>query len=148
MTMVKVNPGNPELDRLSDEELAEFFYEHREDESLWEQKSDPLTPAKPGEGLVWSMRISAEDLHEISTAAIATGGGNVSEFFRSAALEKARALSGVEPLTTPQMLKKKLTEAQKLVDELSKLIPADAAQRVAEPKTRYGTRRKRKTDEG
>ena len=36
---------------------------------------------------------------------------------------------------------------QKLVDELSKLIPADAPQRVAEPKTRYGTRRKRKTDD-
>jgi hypothetical protein len=84
-------------------------------------------------------------LDEIAAAAF-TNGGNVSEFFRSAALEKARALSGVAPPTTAEMLKKKLTEAQKLVDELSKLIPADAPQRVAEPKTRYGTRRKSKTD--
>jgi len=145
--MVKVNPGNPELDKLSEEELAEYFYEHRDDESLWAGKFVDVTPAKPGEGLVWSMRISGKDLDEIADAAHGSG-TNVSEFFRSAALEKARALSGVEPLTTPQMLKKKLTEAQKLVDELSKLIPADAAQRVAEPKTRYGTRRKRKTDEG
>lgn len=143
--MVKANPRKANLDELSEEELAEYFYEHRDDESLWRGKFVDVTPAKPGEGLVWSMRISADDLHEISTAAIALG-GNVSEFFRSAALEKARALSGVEPPTTPQMLKKKLAEAQKLVDELAKLIPAEAAQRVAEPKTRYGTRRQRKTD--
>ena len=140
--MIKVNPGNPEIAKMSEEELAEYFYEHREDESLWEQKSYPLTPAKPGEGLIWSMRISGDDLHEISTAAIANG-GNVSEFFRSAALEKARALSGVTPPTTAEMLKKKLAEAQKLVDELSKQIPASAAKRVAEPKASYGTRRRK-----
>ena|SRR5688572_30701801 len=134
--------GNPVLDAMTEEELAEYLYEHREDESLWGTKSYPLTPAKPGEGLVWSMRISGDDLHEISTAALANG-GNVSEFFRSAALEKARALSGVTPPTTAEMLKKKLAEAQKLVDELSKQIPASAAQRVAEPKASYGTRRRK-----
>jgi hypothetical protein len=131
------------LDAMTEEELAEYLYEHREDESLWGNKSYPLTPAKPGEGLVWSMRISGKDLDEIAAAAHGSG-TNVSEFFRSAALEKARALSGVEPPTTPQMLKKKLAEAQKLVDELAKLIPPEAAQRVAEPRPRYGTRRRKK----
>ena len=146
--MVRVNPSNPDLDKLSEEELAEYFYEHRDDESLWTGKFVDVPPAKPGEsGLVWSMRISGKDLDEIADAAHGSG-THVSEFFRSAALEKARALSGVTPPTTAEMLKKKLNEAQKLVDELSKLIPADAAQRVAEPKARYGTRRKRKADEG
>jgi hypothetical protein len=133
--------GNPMLDAMTEEELADYLYEHREDESLWGTKSYPLTPAKPGEGLVWSMRISGKDLDEIAEAAHSSG-GNVSEFFRSAALETARALSGVTPPTTPEMLKKKLAEAQKLVDELSKLIPPSAEQRVAEPKTSYGTRRR------
>src|SRR5262249_49855614 len=133
--MVKINPGNPDIDAMTEEELAEYLYEHREDESLWEQKSYPVTPAKPGEGLVWSMRISGKALDERAAAAHGSG-TNVSEFFRSAALEKARALSGVEPPTTPQMLKRKLSEAQKMVDELSKLIPAETAQRVAEPKVR------------
>jgi len=137
--------GNPILDAMTEQELADYLYEHREDESLWGNKSYPLTPAKPGEGLVWTMRISGTDLDEIADAAHGSG-TNVSEFFRSAALEKARALSGVTPPTTAEMLKKKLTEAQKLVDELSKLIPADAPQRVAEPKTRYGTRRKAKAE--
>jgi hypothetical protein len=142
--MTDLTQGKAKLDDLSEEELADYLYEHRDDESLWTGKFVPLTPAKAGEGLVWSMRISAEDLHEISTAAFANGGTNVSEFFRSAALEKARALSGLEPPTTPQMLKKKLAEAQKLVDELAKLIPPETQQRVAEPRQRYGTRRRKK----
>ena len=135
--------GNSMLNAMTEEELAEYLYEHREDESLWGDKSYPLTPAKPGEGLVWSMRISGKDLDEIADAAHGSR-TNVSEFFRSAALEKARALSGVEPPTTPRLLKKKLAEAQKLVDELAKLIPEAATQRVAEPRKRYGTRRKPK----
>src|SRR4051794_10330820 len=99
--------GNPMLDAMTEEELAEYLYEHREDESLWGTKSYALTPAKPGEGLVWSMRISGRDLDEIADAAHGSG-TNVSEFFRSAALEKARALTGVTPPTTAEMLKKKL----------------------------------------
>jgi hypothetical protein len=127
---------------MSEEELAEYLYENRFDDSMWERKGRSLTPAKPGEALVFQLRIGGGDMHEISTAALANG-GNVSEFFRSAALEKARALSGVTPPTTAEMLKKKLAEAQKLVDELSKLIPPEAAQRVAEPKSSYGTRRRK-----
>ena len=140
--MVRINPGNPEIDAMSEEELAEYLYEHREDESLWEQKSYSLPPSNKPSGLVFQLRIGGKDLDEIADAAHGSG-TNVSEFFRSAALEKARALSGVKPPTTPEMLKRKLAEAQKLVDELSKLIPPDAAQRVAEPKTSYGTRRRK-----
>ena len=140
--MNKFNPGNPELDNMSEEELAEYFYEHRFDDSLWEKKSYALKPAKRGEGLVFQLRIGGADLDEIAKAADATG-GNVSELFRSAALEKARALSGETPPTTVEMLKKKLAEAQKLVDELQEQIPADATQRVAEPRASYGTRRRK-----
>jgi hypothetical protein len=142
--MPPTEPSKP-LEEMSEEELGDYLYENRFDDSMWKASGRVLTPAKPGEGLVWSMRISGKDLDDIADAAHGSG-TNVSEFFRSAALEKARALSGVTPPTTAEMLKKKLAEAQKLVDELSKLIPADAPQRVAEPKTRYGTRRKRKTE--
>jgi hypothetical protein len=139
--MSPTKPSKP-LDQMSEEELADYLYENRFDDSMWKKTGRALTPAKPGEALVFQLRISGEDLHEISAAAVANG-GNVSEFFRSAALEKARALSGVTPPTTPEMLKKKLAEAQKLVDELSKQIPASAAQRVAEPRASYGTRRRK-----
>ena len=142
--MTPTQPKKP-IDEMTEEELADYLYENRFDDSMWKPSGRPLTPAKPGEGLVWSMRIAGRDLDEIADAAHASG-SNVSEFFRSAALEKARALSGVQPPTTPQMLKKKLAEAQKLVDELAKLIPESAGQHVAEPKRRYGTRRTRKTD--
>ena len=142
--MSPTKPSKP-LEDMSEEELADYLYENRFDDSMWKKTGRKLKPAKPGEGIVFQLRIAGADLDEIVDAAYAVD-GNVSEFFRSAALERARALSGVTPPTTAEMLKKKLAEAQKLVDELSKLIPPDVAQRVAEPKTRYGTRRKRKTD--
>jgi uncharacterized protein (DUF1778 family) len=135
--MVKVNPGDPEIDKLSEEELAEYFYQHREDESIWEKKSYPVKPGRRGESTYFQMRIAGADLDEIARAAFASG-GNVSEFVRSAALEKARALLGDAPPTTAEMLKKKLEEAQRLLDELQKQLPASNAQRVAERKVSYG----------
>src|SRR5687767_2404523 len=38
-TMPEYSTGNPELDKMTEEELAEYFYEHREDESLWGTRS-------------------------------------------------------------------------------------------------------------
>ena len=139
--MSPTKPSKP-LEGMSEEELADYLYENRFDDSMWKKTGRKLTPAKPGEGVVFQLRIGGSDLDEIVDAAYAVD-GNVSEFFRSAALEKARALSGITPPTTAEMLKKKLAEAQKLVDDLSKQIPASAAQRVAEPKASYGTRRRK-----
>jgi hypothetical protein len=84
--------GDPEIDALGEEELAQYFEERRDDDSIWQKKGRRLKPGKAS--TVFQMRIAPDELEEITRAA----GGNVSEFVRSAALEKARRLAtGEQP---------------------------------------------------
>jgi hypothetical protein len=123
--MPKSKTQEPDLDSMSESELADYLYEHRDDPSLWGTKSYPLPPAKKGEGLVFQLRINGKDLDEIALAAYANG-GNVSEFFRVAALERARALAG-KPGPSAEELARKLDTVQTLVNELQAAVVAVSA---------------------
>ena len=80
------NRGDPKVDALNEKELAEYFEERKDDTTIWESKGRKIR-ARRGPSTVFQMRIAPEELEEIARAA----GGNVSDFVRTAALEKARA---------------------------------------------------------
>ena len=83
--MTSRNSGDPKVDAMNEEELAKYFEDRKDDPSIWEAKGRRIR-ARRGPSTVFQMRIAPEELEEIARAA----GGNVSEFVRTAALEKAR----------------------------------------------------------
>jgi len=121
--MVETSQQHPDLSTLSESELADYLYEHRDDETLWRPTTLKLPPGKKGGGLVFSMRIGGKDLDEIAKAAYANG-GNVSEFFRSAALEKARGLNAA---ASSELSPEALAKARELVQELEKQLGVNKA---------------------
>jgi hypothetical protein len=83
--------GNPKLDAMSEQELARYYEEHRDDPSLWDWKRARRISARRGRGpsTVFSVRLTPEELTEIHRAANSSG-ANASDFMREAALERAR----------------------------------------------------------
>jgi len=134
--MIKNNPGDPAVDALSEEELAKYFYEHRDDESIWESKAYILPSGKPSTA-VFQLRIDPSELTEIAQASFANG-GNVSEFFRTAALDKARAMAG-RPGPSADELTKALAKVKALVDELQAELASVSA--TAPKKTSRGRKK-------
>jgi uncharacterized protein (DUF1778 family) len=120
--MNKSKQVDPAVDSLSEEELADYLYEHRDDEAVWKPTFRKLTPSGTNTA-VFQMRIPGKDLDEIAKAAYANG-GNVSEFFRSAALEKARGLNAAAP---SEVSPEALTRARELVQELEKQLGVNKA---------------------
>jgi hypothetical protein len=105
--------GDPQIDALSEAELTKYFDDHKDDPSLWEQKGRRIR-ARRGPSTVFQMRIAPEELEEIAEVA----GGNVSDFVRTAALEKARRIkSNKEPSVAEQVKE----QVRHLSDTVSKL---------------------------
>ena len=84
---MKANKGNPDVDALSEEELARYLEEHQDDETIWEQKSMPM-PKRPV-STVLSLRIAPEELEELHRAAQRQH-RTVSDIVRAGALKEAR----------------------------------------------------------
>jgi uncharacterized protein (DUF1778 family) len=107
------NQGDPRLDAMSEAELAKYLEEHREDPSVWEQKGRRIR-ARRGPSAVFQMRIAPEELEEIAEVAA----GNVSDFVRTAALEKARRIKSKEAPSITEQVKE---QVKHLSDTVSKL---------------------------
>jgi hypothetical protein len=77
-----------EVDGLPKEQLGRYFDEHRKDDSLWKRKGRRVKKPRGEQNrtAVFQLRLSPDELEEISSAA----GGNVSDFVRTAALDRAR----------------------------------------------------------
>ncbi|MPZ49311.1 MAG: hypothetical protein GEU75_08430 [Dehalococcoidia bacterium] len=86
MTM---NKGDPKVDALTEKELAGYFEENKDNDEIWQKKGRKIR-ARRGPSTVFQMRIAPDELEEITLAAE----GNVSDFIRTAALEKARRNRG------------------------------------------------------
>ena len=99
--------GNPEVDAISEKDLGRYFDEHKEDDSMWKPKGRRIR-GRRGPSTMFQMRLSPEELEEITAAAA----GNVSDFVRTAALEKARArVAWNELLNTKVQVDRELTKA-------------------------------------
>ena len=111
--MTDRNDGNPEVDALSHEELVRYFEAHRDDEAIWSKKS--VGPRKirgrRGPSTLFQMRIAPKELEEIARAA----NGNISDFVRTAALEKARQGQQAGSAATLRKLRAKIRELDELV---------------------------------
>jgi hypothetical protein len=86
MRMAK-NKGNPEVDALDEEALARYFEERAGDLSIWEEKPIKIRSRRGGPSVVFSVRLTPQELEVIRLAA----DGNVSDFIRRVSLERARA---------------------------------------------------------
>ena len=82
------------LDHLSEAELAEFYEQHKGDMSLWRKTARPLRRRR-GEGpsTSFAIRLTPEEIEELQEAARGLE-VTLSDFVRSAALDKARFLAG------------------------------------------------------
>ena len=82
----------PVLEEMSEEELAGYLYEHRDDESLWGAGSVAL----PGpHRFVYRMELKNPGIDEVARYVFARG-LDLDEFILNAALEKARTLMSEE----------------------------------------------------
>jgi len=109
------------LDKMTEQELASFYEEHKEDMSLWQKKPRRIR-ARRGQGpsTMFSLRMTGEELTKIALAAEARG-QSVSDFIRSAAMA---AIEGeVEPKSrdheaAKEAVRKKATELAEAVGRL------------------------------
>jgi hypothetical protein len=85
---IVTNKGDPKVDELPESELARYFEDRKDDDTIWQLKGRKIR-ARRGPSTLFQMRIAPEELEEIAAAA----GGNISEFVRTAALEKARRMT-------------------------------------------------------
>ncbi len=105
--------GDPRIDALSEAELTKYFQEHKDDSRVWEQKGRRIR-ARRGPSTVFQMRITPEELEEIAEVA----GGNVSDFVRTAALEKARQVRADEGPTVAEQVKEQVKHLSETVRKL------------------------------
>jgi hypothetical protein len=105
--------GDPRVDSLDEEALANYLEAHNEDDSLW-QKHGRKVRARRGPSTVFQMRIAPEELEEIARAA----NGNISDFVRTAALEKARGNDRWTKKDQLREVRKQLQNLTAAVEEL------------------------------
>jgi hypothetical protein len=74
-----------------EEELARFYEEHKDDETIWAKKGRKIRARRGGASTVVQVRLAPEELQEIYNAFLQSGEGSLSAFVRTAALERARS---------------------------------------------------------
>jgi hypothetical protein len=74
-------------DRMTEEELARFYEERRDDESLWD-KSRRIRVRRGSPSTVFTLRLAPEEL-ELLYQAARREGETMSEFIRKAATDRA-----------------------------------------------------------
>jgi len=95
------------VDEMGEQALAEYFEANKDNPEVWQQKGRRIR-ARRGPSTVFQMRIAPDELEEITRAA----NGNVSEFMRTAALEKARHMAGkADVVETVRRRARELAEA-------------------------------------
>ncbi len=109
---MKVNKGNPEIDALNEEDLARYFEEHQDDETIWEPEA--VHTSKRPVSTVLSLRIAPEELEELHSAAIRQH-RTVSDIVRTGALKEAR--DGAES----KALREARAKARDLAETLERL---------------------------
>ncbi len=102
-------------DEMTEKELAQFYEERKDDESLWEKKPAKIRVRRGGPSTVFSLRLAPEELEELSKVAEANG-VNLSDFIRSAALKEAR--EGKVLADPPAILSVRAPEPVDLADAL------------------------------
>ena len=112
---------NQRLDRLTERELAEFYEQHKDDDSLWSETAVPMRRRRRGAGpsTSFAVRLAPEELMELKDAADEKG-TTLSDFIREAALRRARS-KGADEVVDPSGLSQSKTKKQ-LVDELDAAI--------------------------
>lgn len=116
--------NNAESDGIGEQELAQYLFEHDQDDSVWQSTVYDLESGERAIATIFQMRIPVEEMDEIAKAALFDG-GNVAEFVRTAALEKARALTRQQE-ASPEEMRKMLSRARELVDLLQAELTSTA----------------------
>ena len=111
--MNRPKPGDPKLDAMTESEFVEFIEQHKDDASNWEAKGRKIR-ARRGPSTIFQMRITPEELEEIVDVA----GGNVSDFVRTAALEKARRMRAAHEPSVTEQLKEQVRRLSETVNRL------------------------------
>lgn len=75
-------------ERPNQEDLAEYFQLHRDDDSEWEERPEPAV-RKPGNTIVYSIRLRPSELAQFKRVA-ASRGISISELIRSSVTEHLR----------------------------------------------------------
>ena len=84
-----MTPKKP--DDMNEEELVQFFEDHRDDMSIWDTKPRKIRVRRGSPSTVFALRLAPEELEKLYEAAGAQD-TNLSAFIRDAALEKAARL--------------------------------------------------------
>jgi uncharacterized protein (DUF1778 family) len=88
--MAQSKPGSAEVDGLTETELARYFEEHKDDDSLWETTGRRIRRRRgQGPSTSFAVRITPEEISELQAAANLEG-KTLSDFIRSSALSAAR----------------------------------------------------------
>jgi hypothetical protein len=87
--LAKVVKGDPEVDTMSDEEIAKYYEDHKGDMSIWSTTPEKIRRRRGAPSTIFSLRIAPEELQELQEAAVRQG-RTVSDVIRKGALKEAR----------------------------------------------------------
>jgi hypothetical protein len=88
---VTSNQGDPKVDALNERDLARYFEERKDDETIWQKKGRKIRPRRgQGPSTVFTLRLAPEELTALLAAANARN-VSLTEFIRTAALTEAQA---------------------------------------------------------
>jgi hypothetical protein len=95
--MTKASKGNPKIDAMTEEDLARFYEDHKDDVSLFEKKPVPIRARRGSPSTLFSLRLAPEELIQLQEAAVRQG-RTVSDIIRTGALKEARGQRAREAL--------------------------------------------------